>query len=58
MCVCVCVCVCVCKDVILWLFRKYLDIHVGCDNGLRRLISYVNLRSCMHACIYQVGSFF
>ena len=27
-----CVCVCVCKDVILWLFRNYLDIQVGCDN--------------------------
>ena len=34
--VCVCVfvfvCVYVCKDVILWLFRNYLDIRVGCDN--------------------------
>ena len=32
LCVYVCVCVCVCKDVILWLFRNYLDIQVGCDN--------------------------
>ena len=56
-CMCVCVCVfvfcqvCVCKDVILWLFRNYLDIQVGCDNMvgvLRRLIWHVNLRSCMH----------
>ena len=38
-CLCVCFCVyvfvfglCVCKDVILWLFRTYLDIQVGCDN--------------------------
>ena len=46
--VCVCVCVCVCKDVILSLFRNYLDIQVGYGRCLRRLIWHVNLRSCMH----------
>ena len=25
---------------------------------LRRLLWHVNLRSCMHACMYQVGLFF
>ena len=73
MCMCVCVCVlfvcvhvcvhvCVCKDVILWLFRNYLDNQVGRGRCLRRLIWHVNLRSCMHACMhacmYEVGSFF
>ena len=54
LCVClcyVCVCVCVCKDVILRLFRNYLDIQWGCDSMvgvLRLLIWHVNLRNCMH----------
>ena len=56
--VCVLLCVCVCKDVILWLFRNYLDIQVGCDNMVGVLIWHVQLRSCMHACMYEVGLFF
>ena len=56
--VCLCVCVCVCKDVIL-----IRDIQVGCDNTLygrcfEKIKRHVNLRSCMHACMYQVGLFF
>ena len=41
--------------------RNYLDIRVGCDNMvgvLRLLIWHVNLHSCMHACMYEVGLFF
>ena len=56
-CVCVCVCVCVYKDVILWLFRNYLDIQVGCDNMVVFEKIRICVAACMHACIKSVCSF-